>query len=87
MNIFGHSDPSGKMTGVKTGAEETMVIETGGKETSAREANVVNEWTVAIVKIVREEIGKGKYSPLPIQIQIQILMFLQLCVSFVLKQG
>jgi len=81
------------MTEVRTGAEETMVIETGGKETSAREANarrglngatkanVVNEGTVAIVKIVREEIGvieKGEASPLAIQ--IQVLMFLQLCV-------
>lgn len=93
LDIFGHSGSSGKMTGLKREVEETMVMETGGKETSAREANarrelngatkanVANEGTVAIVKIVREEIEvieKGEASSLAVQ--IRVLMFLQLCV-------
>ena len=61
------------MIGVKTKVEETMVIETDGKEMSAseasarRELNVANEGNVAIVKIVREGIGeieKGDVSTL-----------------------
>lgn len=67
------------MIEIKTKVEEMMVIETDGKETSAREANarrglngatkviVANEGNVGIVKILREEIGvieKGDASAL-----------------------